>query len=291
MRFFDDELNLYYEKYDNHIKIVEGDHSIEQAIIPDSIDELPVTSIAKKAFLGCKLLKEISVPDSVSEIGDYAFAMCDHLQTVHLPCKQLHLGQNLFKNDLNLSQINIRSCPNQIHTSYLLAAATIEMDADYLVDSFHAGNAEWFKMWDQKLTDILNRKDDEGYHLYVLCGEEDLHFDYDQYVEYIREKKSGLCILRLLNDSLLDDKIKNICIDFLVSHIEIGDTRPVFNYLLKSHGDDEAYYEILIKYNIINTSNREILLAMMGDRHLQTKTYLINAFDTSDNDFFGDLML
>jgi len=291
MRLYSDDLEMYYEKYDDHVAIMEGDHMLESALIPESIDELPVTVIFKKAFLGCKLLKKISVPDSVSVIGDFAFALCDHLQSVSLPRHTLDLGQSIFKNDFSLSSIAVRECDFEGHASALLAAATNQMDADYLIDVTAAGSDEWFRMWDQKLSDFLNRKDDEGYHLYVLCGEEDLHFDYDQYVEYIREKKSGLCMLRLLNDSLLGEATRKFYIDYLAGHVEVDGNSPVFNYLLKFHGDDEEYFQILIQHEIITANNRETLLGMMGDRHLQTKTYLINAFTTSSDDFFGDLML
>jgi len=291
MRFYNRELNLYYETKDDTVTIVEGDHNIERADIPESIDGMTVTAIGKKTFLGCKLLKHISIPDSVTSIGDFAFAMCDHLAAVSLPQKDIKLGQSLFKNDFALREIIVRGSNHETDTAALLAAAPIQMDADYLIDIPHAGDSDWYRMWDQKLSDILGRRDDEGYHLYVLCGEEDLHFDYDQYVEYIREKKSGLCILRLLNDSFLSDAGKNHYIDFLEKHIEVEGLFPVFNYLLKSHGDDEEYFRVLIDNGIIKKSNRELLLNMMGDRHLQTKTYLINAFDEGDSDFFGDLML
>lgn len=291
MRLFSETLEMYYERYDDHVAIMEGDHMLESALIPESIDDLPVTVIFKKAFLGCKLLRKIVVPDSVSVIGDFAFALCDHLQSISLPNHSIDLGQSIFKNDYSLSSISVRGCEHEDHTAALLAAATNQMDADYLIDVTAAGSDEWFRMWDQKLSDFLNRKDDEGYHLYVLCGEEDLHFDYDQYVEYIREKKSGLCILRLLNDSLLSEATRKLYIDFLSSHVNIDNVSPVFNYLLKAHGDDEEYFEVLIRYDIITAGNREVLLGMMGDRHLQAKTYLINAFTTSSDDFFGDLML
>lgn len=291
MRYYNQDLNLYYEIKDNEITIVEGDHNIETADIPDVIDDMNVIAIGKKTFLGCKLLKSVTIPGSVNSIGDFAFAMCDHLVSVSFPGKNIKMGQSLFKNDFALKSIVVRGSNHESDTASLLAAAPIQMDADYLIDVPHAGDEDWYRMWDQKLSDILARKDDEGYHLYVLCGEEDLHFDYDQYVEYIREKKSGLCILRLLKDSLLSEANKNHYISFLENHIVIDGLYPVFNYLLKSHGDDEEYFRILIDCNIINKQNRELLLNMMGDRHLQTKTFLINAFEDDNADFFGDLML
>lgn len=306
MIFSDEALGLSYEKKDDHIVIMEGKHSLEYANIPEKIDGLKVKGIHKKAFLGCKLLKEVMVPDSVEEIGDFAFAMCDHLSRVRFPKKELKLGQSLFKNDEELEQIVIG---DDEKPSRLLAAATREMSADYLIDTLYAGDADWYKMWDQKLIDLNGRKDDEGYHLYVLCGEEDLHFDYDQYIDYVQERKSGLCMLRLLNNTFLSEDIKNDFIRYLkehcnlaeadtnqfgqrIEHYNVNNTNPVFNYLIKKHGNDEIYYELLVNEGIITKDNQEELLLMLGDRYPQSKAYIINAFkDDGGSDFFDDLAL
>lgn len=298
MRFYSEKLDVYYEKYDDYVAIAEGGHRIEQIVIPQELDGLPVKRIMKKAFLGCKLLKKVSIPDTVIDVGDFAFAMCDHLSEISFVRGEIKLGQSCFKGDGEIEKIYLQEKTGDNECTYekecaasLMALAPIVMSADYLVDTNHGGMPDWYKMWDQKLQDILSRKDDEGYHLYVLCGEEDLHFDYDQYVEYIREKKSGLCIHRLMYDYLLQDK-RQLLLEYLKGNVGEGGDGPVFRYLLSAHGDDVAYFELMVKEGIITGENREDLLFMMGDRHPQSKAYLINAFDKGEgNDFFGDLML
>jgi len=42
-------------------------------IIPETINDLPVTSIKQRAFYGCNAIKNITIPASVIEIGDEAF--------------------------------------------------------------------------------------------------------------------------------------------------------------------------------------------------------------------------
>jgi len=313
MRLYSEELSLYYEKKDDHIIIEEGDHYIEYASIPETIDGIPVTRIAKKAFLGCKLLKEVYIPDTVEDLGDFAFALCDHLSQVRLPRREIKLGQSLFKNDDELSMIIVGQDKN---AAPLLAASPVAMNADYLIDTLNAGSHEWYRMWDQKLIDLLGRKDDEGYHLFVLCGEEDLHFDYDQYIDYVREKKSGLCMLRLLNPTEIEESHREKFSEYLYNHVhkendfdssyvppienftthkssyQGKDSNPVFNYLIKMHGNDEIYFELLVKEGIITRENREQVIYLLGDRYPQTKAYLINVFnDEAEDDFFGGLLL
>lgn len=53
---------------------------IGELIIPDTYKFLPVTSIGKKAFLGCADLTSISIPDSVKNIGKDVFYGCDKIK-------------------------------------------------------------------------------------------------------------------------------------------------------------------------------------------------------------------
>ena len=43
---------------------------------------LPVTAIDKKAFLGTRGLREVEIPASVTDIGDWALSQCIHLTQV-----------------------------------------------------------------------------------------------------------------------------------------------------------------------------------------------------------------
>ena len=47
----------------------------EQVLIPSMIDQKPVTAIERKAFLSCKTIKGITLPDTVEEIGDWHLPM------------------------------------------------------------------------------------------------------------------------------------------------------------------------------------------------------------------------
>ena len=57
-----------------------GCESLQQVTIPGS-----VTSIGDSAFLGCKSLQQVTIPDSVTSIGDSAFVGCKSLQQIIIP--------------------------------------------------------------------------------------------------------------------------------------------------------------------------------------------------------------
>ncbi|MCR4806882.1 MAG: leucine-rich repeat domain-containing protein [Lachnospiraceae bacterium] len=279
MRYYDEATGLYYEiKEDEGRKwalVTDADKKLTKVTVPDSLGGVPVEEIGKKAFLGCKLLREVTLPGTVRSLGEWALAFCDNLVSVHLPRAGIRLGKGVFKNDRKLKDIFVYDDSSDEAVSRLLAAAPIYMDAEYLLDIEHAGTCEWYNKWDTKLTHILSLKDDDGYHLYVLCGEEDLHFDYDQYLEYNREKKSYLCMLRLRNDKCLKEDVRKDLRDYLLDHTVGCGSDAAIRVLLRDYGDDRDYYELMLDEGVITPLNLERVLIMMGDRHAQMKAYLM----------------
>ena len=60
-------------------------------VIPDT-----VTTIARRAFSGCKMVKEIVLPASVATIEEQAFADCKALKKLVLPDKIASIGKEAF---------------------------------------------------------------------------------------------------------------------------------------------------------------------------------------------------
>ncbi|MCR5507361.1 MAG: leucine-rich repeat domain-containing protein [Lachnospiraceae bacterium] len=299
MHLYDEGLGIGYEiKDDNGIKtvtITDADKKITEIDIPDTVGGCVVDAIGKKAFLGCKGLRRVSLPDGVRSIGEWAFAFCDNLAFVELSRGPVELGKGVFKNDGSLKEIMLRTDEREgmseaesKMTAHLLAAIPVLMDAEYLLDTNGAGDAEWLKKWDTKLSHILSLKDDDGYHLYVLCGEEDLHYDYDQYLEYNREKRSDLCMLRLVNDIGLSDEDRPVLEKYVNDHMCGCVSEAAARVLTGRHGDEKEYYEMMLKIGAINTGNLESMLAMLGDRHAQMKAFLMEELG-SRGGFFDDL--
>jgi hypothetical protein len=65
------------------------------ATIPDKIDGLPVTSIGDLAFHGTTLAS-VTIPDSVTTIGDEAFRGCRSLTSVTVPDSVTSIGSQAF---------------------------------------------------------------------------------------------------------------------------------------------------------------------------------------------------
>ena len=206
------------------------------------------------------------------------------------------MGKGVLKDDLKVNQIAVRDggfdAASEMMVSRLLAVVATVMDAEYMMDALEAGSEEWLQKWDTRVDHMIFLRDDDGYHLYVLCGEEDLHFDYDEYLEYNRERKSFLCMLRLVNDIGLSEEYRKEFTEYIVTHTKGCESEAAFKALLKNHGDDREYYEMMINIGAINKDNLEAVLNDMGMRHAEMKAYLMEACGQSGGeDFFDDLLL
>jgi len=63
--------------------------------IPDELGGLPVTGIGSRAFVGLEL-ESLSIPPTVTDIGNYAFSGCFGLDEVVIPASVTTLGEGVF---------------------------------------------------------------------------------------------------------------------------------------------------------------------------------------------------
>lgn len=118
-----------YEFEDNKVTITGYTGSDLEIVVPDTIEERPVTVIGEKAFQeydmtsiiipntitlieehafeDCKQLKKIDIPDSVTEISSHAFCGCENLEEVNLGSELKTIGQNAFVSCNSLKSIRI----------------------------------------------------------------------------------------------------------------------------------------------------------------------------------------
>ena len=79
-----------------------GCKSLRSIVIPDY-----VTSIGDSAFKCCESLRSIVIPDSVTSIGDRAFFGCSSLSSVVIPDGVTSIGEGAFKGCRSLRSVVI----------------------------------------------------------------------------------------------------------------------------------------------------------------------------------------
>ena len=75
--------------------------------IPAMIDEKPVRFIHDKAFIDCKQITEVRVPDTVVSIGKSAFSGCTNLEKIQIPASVTAIGSSAFSCCSSLENITI----------------------------------------------------------------------------------------------------------------------------------------------------------------------------------------
>ena len=80
--------------------------TIPEAVIIEGI-QYAVTSVADRAFYGCKELESVEFPDSVEDIGGFVFWDCENLRKVKLPAGLTKVNSCMFKGCKSLEQMEL----------------------------------------------------------------------------------------------------------------------------------------------------------------------------------------
>lgn len=80
-------------------------------IIPNNLDDFPVTHIAAYAFENCTSLTGITIPSSVTNIGMSAFENCTSLTSIAIPEGVTSIGTSTFEDCTSLTSVTI---PNSV---------------------------------------------------------------------------------------------------------------------------------------------------------------------------------
>ena len=96
----------YKSLEDGTIEITKYVGDEQNLVIPSSIDGLRVTSIGSAFYFNNDMIS-VTIPDSVSSIGDYAFQFCDNLISVTIPDSVTNIGKMAFFSCRNLTSLTI----------------------------------------------------------------------------------------------------------------------------------------------------------------------------------------
>lgn len=284
--------SLHYEVRSGGVCVTGWQGLAGEVTIPKELDGLPVTRVEKKAFLSKKNLRKIFLPDTVEEIGDWAFAYCDSLEQVELPEREIRFGKVIFLECGKLKRLAIRGKGRSV--AALLAAAVTTAEAYHLLDIREAGSEEWLKRWDARMLTVLGTSDQEGYSKQVLCGEEDYgSTDLAAYMSRRRKVKVRLLLLRLLYSDCLPPQIRETAQAYLCAHTKGCENEETWRVLLEEHGDDREYYELFAELGCLTEENLEDVLTDIGEEHPEMKAFFLRhkGEKMGYTDFFEELEL
>ena len=94
---------------------------LNSLVIPDS-----VTNIGDYAFWGCKSLKSLVIPDGVTSIGDCAFYDCESLKSLVIPDSVTSIGKSAFLNCKSLKSLVIPDSVTHIGNGAFKACSSLK---------------------------------------------------------------------------------------------------------------------------------------------------------------------
>ena len=98
-----------------------GCHFLKSLVIPDS-----VTNIGDYAFWGCTSLKSLVIPDGVTSIGDCAFYDCESLKSLVIPDSVTSIGKSTFLNCKSLKSLVIPDSVTHIGNGAFKACSSLK---------------------------------------------------------------------------------------------------------------------------------------------------------------------
>ncbi len=101
-------------------------HNYGELTVPSELDGHTVTTIGGSAFSQCYFLTTITLPDSVTSIGDGAFAMCS-LTSITLPDSITSIGDSAFYMCIGLTEITLPDSVTSIGDSAFFMCSLTEI--------------------------------------------------------------------------------------------------------------------------------------------------------------------
>lgn len=104
-----DELIYFFNITELPANLFKDCYLLESVTIPSS-----VTKLGDYCFYGCKQLSSIDIPSLVTELGEYCFGNCGALSNITIPSMVTILGNHCFDNCFSALNIGIPSSINRI---------------------------------------------------------------------------------------------------------------------------------------------------------------------------------
>lgn len=120
------QYNFDYEVVDDEIRILGFYNSLQtDLVIPSTINNKPVTTIASKAFYQNTNLVSFTLPDTIKTIESQAFYKCTNLTTVNLGANLEYIGNEAFYYCQKLTDVTYGTKLKEIGTSAFYYCTTL----------------------------------------------------------------------------------------------------------------------------------------------------------------------
>ena len=222
--------------------------------------------IPAKEYMNNPGLTDHIIPPDVTCVGEWAFARCKNLHTIHIPAG-CAVSNRAFEKCPSLSEVYIYDgSPDNPLRGYphllALALRTWDHEAAVLIDN--AADAEALTdHLDSRLFRYINTPDEDGFDPFLAGGEE----DYDNtgalndHIRNVRLSKANLIYERLTIKAPLSDKLKDAVMEQLISN----NPDISFGVLTPQTDHNKPYRDLYFDLGLDKLTDPESLLSIAGN--------------------------
>lgn len=86
-----------YDIYNTYAEVIDYLSNAEEARVPPVMNDKPVMSIGREAFAFNEQIKRVILPDTITNIANYAFNRAENLESINFPIGLISVGNYSFR--------------------------------------------------------------------------------------------------------------------------------------------------------------------------------------------------
>lgn len=278
-------------------KLVKYEGNARNVVLPNDVDGKPLSVIGAKAFLSCREVERLVLPDGIKRIEDWAFAHMKKLQEIVMPAKQIVFGKKVFLGCHNLKQVNFSGAAGIYEgIPYFLASMVVFME-EHAVEPELAGDLQgqwdWLKEYDRALLQFLEREDSYGFEP-AFIGWFDIEDVDDQQAGFVRERqksKIALGLQRMLYGERLEKETEEKTSAYLLKAWKLA--LEMLTDIETMYSRDVRYFKIWQRIGGFKVLSRQELLERLPSAEPEIRAFLMECESDEDfiSEYFDDLEL
>lgn len=286
-----------YEKYDKNNTCV---------ALPCEMAGEPLTIVGTKAFLSCRQVEKLELPDTLEQVEDWAFAHMKGLKEITLPAKEIQFGKKVFLGCDGLRRVMLTRGGEPLQGQYegmpCFLASVFRLSLDNiqgkLSDLRLAGDAEgqwqWLACYDEAVSAYLRRPDDHDFEP-AFIGWFDVEDVDDQKAGYMilrKREKIALVFQRLLYPERMTSQTEKLFGEYLVRK-EPDQVLELMRDTGEGLGGCVKYFQIWRQLGGFERYSPKFLLEELENADPEVRSYLLECEleNAAGEDFFGGLEL
>ena len=279
---------------DGYCRLERYEGNDRNVVLPEKVNEKPLTVIGTKAFLSCRSIEQLVLPKTVDSIEDWAFAHMRNLREIVFPAKDIFLGKKVFLGCRNLKGVKLSGMEGIYEgiPCFLATMVTLMEERPVRLELMGSpeGQWKWLEEYDAALLQYLERDDTYGFEPAFIgwFNVEDVDDQQQDFIIERRKCKISLAFQRLFCRAGMSRETEKELSTYLLKEWEL--VAELFADKEEEYGGNVSYYKIWQKIGGFEVLSPQALLERLPEADPEVRAFLLDCElknDESSNFFSG----